>query len=515
MDKKVLKWNFVFQYGFVITNILGGLILFPFYLKNIDKAILGVWIPVNSILSWMTLLDPGTGEVLQQKIAELRGRGLKDEVSKTIGSGFIASGFILVISIIAGFIFYSLIGVIINKDVTQYHNLQTAIFISIISTGLSLVSFGLSGINQGLHNVTQVAISAILANILFIVINLLLLELGYGLISIAFANLCRGLFVNVYNFFAVKSAIRLEGINFIFNWPHFKNFIKIFSFTSVASIIGGLSASMDMIFLARFISPGMITVFETNKRPIQLSQSLVGRHSVALMPLISHAAGKDDREGILNLIGSQFKYYSYGAIFIGLAFYFNYKNLVLSWTRRDDFYAGSTITNLLILNFFFGLIGYFMANMGYALGDIKVNSLINILKGLITGALYYLSAKYYGIIGVLSVMLASVILIDLFLFSHRLYKLTYLKRELVLMALKQWSVTILVMFFIGTGLTRMYDYLFVPGPSIIKLLVNGFSFTAAFITVILVFDKQLRKEIFELFKIKMVGNETDVTITNI
>ena len=108
------------------------------------------WLATGNILAWMTLIDPGVGEVLQQKIAELKGKNMKEEIGKTIGSGFIAAGAILVLAVIAGFVFYSLIGAIINKDVTVYHNLQIALFISIISTGMTLTSFSMAGIKPGL-----------------------------------------------------------------------------------------------------------------------------------------------------------------------------------------------------------------------------------------------------------------------------------------------------------------------------------------------------------------------------
>src|SRR6195952_4612608 len=113
MNKKILRWNFVFQYGYVLTNIVNSIILLPLYLKNIDPSTLGIWLATGNILAWMTLADPGVGGVLQQKIAELRGKKMYSEIGQTIGSGFIASGLILIISILAGFIFFFLIGSII------------------------------------------------------------------------------------------------------------------------------------------------------------------------------------------------------------------------------------------------------------------------------------------------------------------------------------------------------------------------------------------------------------------
>ncbi len=499
MDKKVLRWNFVFQYGYVITNIINSLILLPFYLKKIDTATLGVWLATGNILAWMTLIDPGVGEVLQQKIAELFGKNQKDEINKTIGSGLMAAGIILAIAVIAGFVFYSLIGAIINKDVTVYPNLQIALFLSIVATGMSLTSFSMSGINQGLQNSSHVAISSILANILFLICNITLLIMGFGIISIAFANLCRAVFINIYNYWALKVVLNKEGMRIHYQFSHFKRFIRIFSFTSLASIIGGLSASMDTIFLARFITPSMITIFEINKRPVQLTQSLVGRHSVALMPSISHAVGGDNRKGIIDLIGTQFKYYSYAAIFIGLAFCFNYHYIITAWTGKGK-YAGDTIIYLLVGNFFFALIGYFMANMGYALGDIKVNSLVNILKGLIMGVIYYFAAKYYGIPGILSAMLVGYIVIDFSYFSYRLYKLGFLENSLIKHTLGVWSIVVPLLVAGGVGCNYLVNSLPMKNLDIIKLILNGGAFFLLFVVIVLAVDQSMRNDLRLLLK---------------
>lgn len=493
MDKKVLRWNFVFQYGYVITNIINSIILLPFYLKKIDGATLGVWLATGNILAWMTLVDPGVGEVLQQKIAELRGKNMKEEIGKTIGSGLIASGLILLISVIAGFAFYSLIGVIINKDVTKFPNLQIALLISIISTGMSLTSFSMSGINQGMHNASQVAISSILANVLFLVMNIALLVLGFGIISIAFANLCRAVFINVYNYSAIRILLNKEGMKIIFEGIHFKKFIRIFSFTSAASIIGGFSASMDTIVLARFISPVMITIFEINKRPVQLTQSLVGRHSVALMPVISHAGGKEDKSGIIQLISTQFRYYLYATLFIAIGFCFNYYDLLSAWVGSSK-YAGNQIIYLLVANFFFGLIGYFMSNMGYALGDIKMNSLINIVKGVAIGVLFYVSARFYGITGILSTMLAGYILIDFSVFSYRLFKLGYLEPVFIRHITGLMAVIFPLLVIAGTSSNFLVGHLVPAEQHITRLVFNGTLFSLLSVAVFYLSDSRIRTD---------------------
>jgi len=320
MDKKVLKWNFIFQYGWVLTNVVNSILLLPFYLKYIDVSTLGVWLASSGILNWITMVDPGVGEVLQQKIAEFWGRKEHPEIGRSIGSGIISSGLIVLIACLVGVVFYFCLGFFIHKDVSMYHNLSGALFITICATGLSLVSFTFTGINQGLQNTVQVAISSLTANVLFLAVNLLFLYLDYGLMAIAIANLSRAVYMNFYNFISMKRLLQREGIDVIFSRSHFKGFIRIFSFTSASRIISGLSNSLDMIVLARYIAPAMITVYEINRRPLNFTSTLIGRHSVALMPVISHAKGKEDTSAITSLINNQFELYVYATLFAAFMF---------------------------------------------------------------------------------------------------------------------------------------------------------------------------------------------------
>ncbi|RZK21670.1 MAG: MATE family efflux transporter [Pedobacter sp.] len=502
MNKKILKWNFIFQYGYVITNIINALILLPLYLLKIESGTLGLWLATGNILAWMTLADPGVGDVLQQKIAQHYGQNMHGEVNKTIGSGIMTSAAIFVLSILAGVVFYMLIGTIINKDVSKYDGLQTALMVSIIATGLSLLSFSLSGINQGLQNPFHVAIASISGNVVFLATNITFLFLGYGVISIAIANMLRALYINVYNYMALRSVLKKLHLFIDFDRSHLKKFVKIFSFTSISRIISGFSASLDMIVLARFVAPSMITLFEINKRPIQMSQTLIGRHSVALMPLISHANGKGDRGQIQSLINTQFKYYYYAAIFIGLIFCINYHTLITLWTGHDR-YIGDTIIFLLIGNFFFAQIGYFMANMGYALGDIKMNSYINICKGIISGVLFYFAGKFYGITGLIMVMLMVSILVDFTFFSYRLNKLGYLGKQLIAKILKNWVLIIPFSILAGWIINKITRLIIPAEMRMINLLINGIGFSIFYFALVLITDTEIREQLWKLLPIKM------------
>ena len=492
MDKKTLRWNYIFQYGWVITNIFNSLLLLPLYVKNISSDTLGIWLAANSVLGWMILVDPGVGEVLQQKIAELKGSGDKEEINKLIGSGFIASAIILLLSVVVGFIFYFTIGGIINKNVAQYPHLQAALVISIIATGLLLVSFTMSGINQGLHNSSQVAISSLSANFLFLIINIALLFLGFGVISIAFANLCRALFINIYNISSLQKMLKRENFKIVMQKIHFKKFIKIFSFTSASKIISGFAFGVDMVVLARFIPPSMITVYEINKRPINFANTLIGRHSVALMPSISHAKGSGDKDAIIDVIKKQFKFYCYASLYISFIFCLTYKNLITIWTGADK-YAGNTITYLLVAYGFVGLVAYFMSNVGYALGDIKKNSAFNIVRNLFYGVLMFFAARFYGIIGTLVLSLTMCFTIDFFYFGYRVYKLGYLEMSFIRSCFNHWFVIIPLSVLFCLGCNSLLRNVAGVNMNFIQIILSCVLFSGFYSLMIFLIDADLRR----------------------
>jgi O-antigen/teichoic acid export membrane protein len=461
MDKKVLRWNFVFQYGWVLTNVFNSILLLPIYVRNIDANTLGIWLATGSILGWMTLVDPGVGEVLQQRIAELCGGREYGEIGKMAGSGIIASGIILVLAVVIGLACYFSVGSLINKDIHQYPHLSSALMLSIVATGLSLVSFSLSGINQGVHNAMPVAMASLSANFLFLGVNLVFLFLGYGVLSIAIANLFRNIYINVYNLFSMRKVFRHMGIGVDYDRGHFRKFIRIFSFTSAGKIVSGLAGSIDMLLLARFIPPGMITMYEINKRPINLTNSFIGRHSVALMPVISHARGSGDHSSILRLIERQFRFYCYAGLFTSFIFCLVYKDLISAWGGKDN-YAGSTVTYLLVLNSFMFLVSYFLSNVGYALGDIKMNSLFNLVRNLFYGILLFFAAKKYGILGTLMLSIILTSTADLLFFAYRVHKLGYLPAVLVRTTLKLCAIIIPACLLVSWGIRGLIDRL-VPG----------------------------------------------------
>jgi O-antigen/teichoic acid export membrane protein len=492
MIRKALRWNFIFQYGYVITNMINAFILLPFYLQYINQVDLGLWWATGNILAWLTLADPGIGDVLQQKIGVLFGKKEYQQISKTIGSGLISSIIIFIVAIIVGLIFYFMLEFLLDINLSRFEELNNAFLISVLSTGITLVTFALAGINQGLLKSKQVAISYITSNLIYFVINLVFLILGWGLMAIAIANVIRAFYLVAYNliviFYSKSELARIV----ILDLNHFKGFVRIFSFTALSRVVSAFSNNIDLIILPRFIAPQFITIFEVNRRPIKMLQGLVGRYSVALMPGISNSSGQD-LNGTKIYILNQLKFFLKITVAISCLSILCYEQLISLWIGGSQF-AGLYTTVLLVLTFFFGLISYFISNVLYALGDIKYNSLINISKGIVLLTFIPLGAYLNGILGVLFTTLVTTVLIDFVFFLHRAHKLGIieLKKNIIFSWLKVTLLGVLCMYLV---------YILVDGNFkenlFYNLIINCILFSAFFLGGLLFIDRDFKKYIFK------------------
>ncbi|MDQ3190401.1 MAG: lipopolysaccharide biosynthesis protein [Bacteroidota bacterium] len=496
MDKNILKWNYIFQYGYIITSILSGIILLPIYLKYIDSTTLGLWLATGNILAWITMADPGIGDVLQQKIADLNGKKNFKEIGLTIGSGLVSASLILIIAVILGITFFLFLETILGKDLVLFSEIKNAFLISIIATGITFFSFGLSGINQGLHNSKLVAFAYITSNILYLIVNILFLILGFSILSIALANIVKALYLIIFHSLIIIESKQKE-IIVTFCFAHFKKFIKIFSFTSVSKTFIAIANNIDLLILARFLPASMITIFEINRKPTKMAQPLIGRYSVALMPTISYAKGADDIGAIQSFLNKRIKYYAHIVLLVSFIFFLTFENLISVWIGNEQ-YAGSSIAVLLIFIFFFNTIGYFFYNIIYALGDIKTSSLIQIVRSIAIIIFSVVGAFYYGIEGLLFSILIITIIMDFIVYIYRLNKLGYLPKEVMVNILSSWLFAIplgLVLCYIINIFSQDFEF-----GHLILLIIKIMIFPFIYFILLCFLDKEIRQDIRALLR---------------
>ena len=421
--KDVTKWYLFFQYVYIVIAFINGIVIVPFYLHFIDNSLYGAWLASGSILVWLSLLDPGVGEVFQQRVAIAFGKSDKESLKNIISSGFFIGLIIFIICLIISYPLAIIIPNIIKyTDSIFIGELIFAFKISAIGTAFTMFAYPITGINTGLQGTKIIGLITVPIQLLSIIITLVLLYKGYGLLSIAYSVLFRGISYVIFDTFYLLWLINQNKIGYGFNFNFFISFSKIFSYTFFSKSITVIAENIDLILISRFINQESVIILEFTRRPIKLALNILRRISVAFMPAMAHLKGENNNEKIKHIFLRLINI----VLWIGYLLFFGFicfnKNLIAIWIGNDLF-IGNSINILLNIFFFIGGITYTISNITFSLGNIKGNSLISVLKGILTISLMVVLGYLLDIWGIIIAPLIALILSEAWYYPLKISKM--------------------------------------------------------------------------------------------
>ena len=418
--KSITKWNIFFHFFSIIISIINGLVIVPFYLKYIDPSLLGAWLATGNILVWLTIIEPGVGDVLQQKISSSYGSKEFKEIGMYISSGIIISFFISMIVIILSLFVQQFINQILDLSLSiDSMQLHKAFSVTAVGTGLIMFSYAFTGANQGLQSSIGIGLIFVFVNIAAVFLNLFLLIRGHGLMSIAYANLVRGAGMCAGNALYLAYRLRKQQIKLQFSKTFFFSFSKLFSFTFLSKISTSVVNNIDLILVARFVNPEMVTMLEFTRRPIKTIQGFTDRISVAFMPSLASLKGEGNIERIKFLFIQFIYIFSFASWFIIFGSITFNENFLKLWAGKSIF-IGNKLNMLICFSLLISSITYNISNFTFALGDIKGNSIIAILKSIIYVILAFVLGYYFGVFGIILAIILSVLLSEVWYYPQKI-----------------------------------------------------------------------------------------------
>jgi O-antigen/teichoic acid export membrane protein len=425
----VTRWNLVFNYASIIIAILNGLVIVPFYLQKIDHALFGAWLASGNILVWLTIIEPGVGDVLQQKVGSAYGAKDFKQVGLFIGSGIAISTVISTVVVIACFLFQFLIAGILNLspslDIPQ---LLHAFTIAALGTGFILLSYAFVGSNQGLQSSLGIGTILVVAQMISLAANVFLLFRGYGLLAIAYSTLIRGVGVCLGNIIYLTVRLKKEKIPLLFDKTFFISFSKLFSYTFFSKISNTVVNNLDLVLVARFVNPETVTMLELTRRPITIIQSFTNRISVAFMPSLAHLHGEGNMKRVKDMFINFTFIFSWSSMFIIFSFVAFNKDLLTVWAGHSV-YIGNPVNILICLSLLITSYTYNISNFTFALGNIKGNSFITIVKSISYVLLMFVLGYLMGIYGFLIASILSVIVSEAWYYPKKITSILSLDND--------------------------------------------------------------------------------------
>lgn len=470
--KAATFWNFLFLNVKFIVSLINGVLIIPLYLYYIDSGLYGSWLATGNVLVWISIVDPGVGGVLLQKIGFARGKNDNSEVGRAVVSGALISLVIFVFCVLIGYLvsFY-VIEIARIKSVYQQSILE-AFRIAVWGTAFGLFSNTFTNVILAYQKTKLHGITTNIITVLGIILNIALLISGFGLKALAIASLFTGLLTFLYSIIVSFILIRENDVRLTFEATYLRSFSGIFAYTFFSRLFETISSNIDLILVSRYLGPNFVTALDLSRRPIRIMSGLANNVTISMLPTLSHLFGSNEMKKIGEVSLRVWSAVSWISTFIVGGFILFNQSLVTNWVGVDH-WIGNGNNILLCFSYLLSSVGYNLSNITYSMGDIQNNSLLNIVRGSVYIILLYILGENYGVTGVLVAFLVSVFTMILY-YPRKVLKGAMFSQAQKLSVMKESFVSLAIVFL--TGITAFFfplqlDWYWLVGGSVMYAVI--------------------------------------------
>lgn len=397
--KRAALANTLFSFTSTIVAIVTGLVFVPLYLAWLGAPGYGVWLASGNILAWLSLIDPGIGDLARQRIAALLGEGRWQSVRTTVFGGLIAM--LLVACVVAA------TGILCARPMVAFLKVQDpaleseaaqAFGIAAVGSALVIIGTYLCGTLQGLHLATAAGTVALSASLVVPFVRLALLASGWSLASFAWATVCQGGVLCLAAGAVLARTLATHPPGPLFSLAEIRYLFSMSLFTSLTRLAGTISNNMLAVLITRHLGPSATVSFEMTRQPIEIARTFLDKPASAFLPSFAHLAGARDMDGIRRYVT---RYLCYLAWMLGLAaagLSMLNEAFVSVWVGPDLF-AGTTVNGLLTAGLVTAALGNACRLFLYAFGRIAGSSMAALAETMAAVALAIVSVRVAGTAG--------------------------------------------------------------------------------------------------------------------
>lgn len=394
------RLNLLFKYGNIALSVASAILLVPFYLRHLSAAEYGGWLAVGALATWFSVMDPGVANLLIQRVAHSWAQGDRGSVAGYIFSGLLISTVVALGVVLLGYwAAPSLVGWM-NLQGIDEQALVSAFRLALVSTGVMIVVFGVVGALQGAHASGSAGFSLLFAALLRIVFAIILLEWGVGLLAIPWAGLvaaCGALFLAVSLLFVT---MRESAVPFVVSKTRVREFCGLFALSFGARVGKIFTGTLDNVLIARFLGPEHVAAYALTATVPRQAENLIAQPFAALRPTLTHLFfTKSDKEatGTAVLRALRGIWWGGGLVFAGLLGLND--DFVRLWVGSGNF-AGEHVALALAVLFMVRVFTNATGAMGFSLGDIRKNSIIEWTYSLSLIPAVLLGVTFGGVLGI-------------------------------------------------------------------------------------------------------------------
>lgn len=400
--------NLVFNYASIGLVVVQGIVLVPLYLAHIPVGLYGAWLATGNLLAWLELVDPGTSDVVRQRVAQTYGAGDREALARTIGTGLrLSLGFALLPLLawpfadrVAGFVR------LVGPDAAT---LATSLRVGLLGVSLSIASYGFAAVCNGLQLALKSGLWFVGAGVLGIVVTVAMLLGGYGLISIP-VGLCLRAGVMCLAFAAIVLRWRREHLAepATLDPAEARAILSLTLSTFTARLGTTLLDRIDAMLTSRVLGNGQTVVYTSTGRALEPVRMVAASIPTSLMPSLAHMVGAGERSEIartvalLNQVTGTIAAVGAGSVAALDAVF------VRVWVG-PRLYGGPALASLLAVAAALSVFSLSLNRVVYALGAIRQASWVSLTEALLKLPLQYALLRSVGLAGMpLATCVASI-----------------------------------------------------------------------------------------------------------
>ena len=400
--------NLAFNYAGIGLVVVQGIVLVPLYLDRIPVGLYGAWLATGNLLAWLELVDPGTSDVVRQRVAQTYGAGDRAALARTIGTGLrLSLGFALLPLLawpladrVAAFVH------LVGPDAAT---LALSLRLGLLGVALSIASYGFAAVCNGLQLALKSGIWFIGAGVFGIAVTVAMLLGGYGLISIP-VGLCLRAGVMCLSFAAIVFRWRREHLPepATLDPVEARAILSLTVSTFTARVGTTLLDRLDAMLTSRVLGNGQTVVYTATGRALEPVRMVAVSIPTSLMPSLAHMVGAGERGevartvALLNQVPGTIAAVGAGSVAALDAVF------VRVWVG-PRLYGGPGLASLLAVAAALSVFSMTLNRVVYSLGAIRRASWVSLAEAVVKVPLQYALLRSVGLAGMpLATCIASV-----------------------------------------------------------------------------------------------------------
>jgi len=392
------RWNIFGTYVVFGLNLVQGVLLVPMYVHYIPQALLGGWLATGGLLVWLSMFDPGYSDVIMQRVGYHFGRGEWERVGGYAGISLLLGTLFGLFFVVLGGAVTPFLGWIIDLPAPELLELQKAFLLSVAGNALIIASFGWMAVNLGMLGSLGPGLGIIISNVVAIALIFGGLHAGWGVYSLGWAMVARGIISLGVAIVYFQWRRRREGYALRLSWERVHEVFRITGVFFIGKTAGQIAGNIQAMFVTILLGPAAAPVYVYTQRGIDLARTSVDRISMSLRPTVSnlHGAGRDTEMRSLVIRTWSGCFWIIGLLLAG--FLALNRRFVVLWLG-GDFYAGNTVNALFCAIAVVGNLSMTSYNILMGLGCIRQASIYQTVQAVASVGFMWVGGSVFGMKG--------------------------------------------------------------------------------------------------------------------